>query len=91
MSTHELTARVRELKELQALSSELQAEITSIQDEIKQVMNEQGKEEISVDVFKISYKTVNSKRFDSTAFKKTHSDLYAQYTKQTQTRRFVVA
>ena len=44
-----------------------------------------------VDVFKIRYATVKSSRFDTAAFKKTHGDLYAQYTRQTETRRFTVA
>jgi hypothetical protein len=33
---------------------------------------------------------VNSSRFDSKAFKATHSDLYAQYSKPVQSRRFSV-
>lgn len=50
-----------------------------------------GTDEMTVDVFKIRYKLVESKRFDSSAFKATHADLYSQYTKTTTTRRFSVA
>jgi predicted transcriptional regulator len=35
MSTNELLSKVRELKELQTMAEELQAEINSIQDAIK--------------------------------------------------------
>lgn len=73
MSNNELTAKIRELKQLQAL------------------MVENNTEEMMVDVYKVRYTTVKSSRFDSTAFKKTHADLYAQYSKQTETRRFSVA
>lgn len=91
MNTNELTAKIRELKELQALIDEATAEAEAIKDELKAHMTSEGKEEMNVDIFKIRYKTVTSSRFDSTAFKKTHGDLYEQYNKLIQTRRFSVA
>lgn len=91
MGTHELTSRIRELKELQALIDEAQAEAEAIKDELKAYMTENGAEEIRVDIYKLRYTTVKNSRFDTTAFKKTHSELYKQYTKETETRRFSVA
>ena len=91
MSKDKLTAKVRELKELKSMQDELADEITAIEDEIKAVMLSSGTDEMTVDVFKIRYKLVESKRFDSTAFKATHADLYNQYTKTTTCRRFSVA
>ena len=84
MSKTEMTSKIRELKELKAMADELAAEITAIEDSIKADMTAQGVEELTVDVFTVRYKTVTSNRFDTTAFKKTHADLYAQYTKQTE-------
>lgn len=91
MSKDKLTAKVRELKELKTMQEELNAEITAIEDEIKAVMLDNGTDEMNVDVFKIRYKLVESTRFDSSAFKTTHADLYEQYTKTTACRRFSVA
>lgn len=91
MSENTLKAKVRELKELKAMQEELNAEITAIEDEIKAVMLNQGAEEITVDVYKLRYKLVESKRFDSSAFKATHAELYNQYIKTTTCRRFSVA
>lgn len=91
MSTMDLLAKVKSLKELEALISEAQAELDSIKDELKAEMTNRNTEELDVDVFKIRYKTVKSNRFDTTAFKSTHKDLYDQYTKQTESRRFTVA
>lgn len=91
MSENTLKARIRELKELKSMQEELNAEITAIEDEIKAVMLDNGTDEMNVDVFKIRYKLVESTRFDSAAFKKTHADLYKQYTKTTACRRFSVA
>lgn len=91
MSTIDLLGKIRSLKELEALISEAQAELDSIKDELKAEMTSRNTEELDVDVFKIRYKTVKSSRFDTTAFKSTHKDLYEQYTKQTESRRFTVA
>lgn len=91
MSTHETTKKVRELKELKAMAEELQAEITAIEDTLKAEMQARQVDEMLVDVFKIRYKTVKSNRFDSKAFKLTHEELYNQYTRPTEYRRFTVA
>ena len=91
MSAHELTSKVRDLKELKALADQIADEIAAIEDLIKAEMTERNTEEMTVDVFKIRWTRMTSSRFDSAAFKKTHSDLYAQYTKQTESRRFSIA
>lgn len=91
MSTTEITAKLRNLKELQALIEEANAEAEAIKDELKALMIANKTEEMTVDVYKVKYTTVTSCRFDSAAFKKTHGDLYAQYSKPTVTRRFSVA
>ena len=70
---------------------EIEAEIDTIEDEIKAEMTARNTEEMSVDVYKVRWTKVTSSRFDTSAFKKTHAELYNQYTKQTETRRFCVA
>ena len=91
MSKTEMTSKVRELKEFKAMADELAAEITAIEDSIKADMTAQGVEEMTVDVYKVRYKTVKSSRFDSTAFKKAMPDLAAQFMRETESRRFTVA
>lgn len=91
MSKTEMTSKVRELKEFKAMADELAAEITAIEDTIKADMTAQGVEEMTVDVYKVRYKTVKSSRFDSTAFKKAMPDLAAQFMRETESRRFTVA
>lgn len=91
MSKTEMTSKVRELKELKAMADELAAEITAIEDSIKADMTAQGVEEMTVHIYRVRYKTVKSSRFDTTAFKKAMPDLAAQFTKETESRRFTVA
>ena len=55
MSTKDLTAKVRSLKELEALIAEAQAEAEGIKDELKAEMINRNTEEMTVDVFKIRY------------------------------------
>lgn len=91
MSTIELTTKVETIKTLQAMIEELTAEMESAKDELKTEMTARGVEEMTVSCFKLRYKEVKSSRFDSTAFKKTHAYLYAQYSKETVSKRFSIA
>lgn len=91
MTTIEMTRKLHELKELEALIAEAEKDAESIKDEIKAEMTEQGVEEMNVDIFKIRYKTVTSSRFDSKSFKAKYADLFNQYTKQTESRRFTIS
>lgn len=88
MSTNEMTIKIRELK---AMAEELAAEITAIEDCIKAEMTVRNTDEMTVDVYKIRWTKVLSNRFDSSAFKKAMPELHAQFTKQTESRRFTIA
>lgn len=91
MSKNEIANKVRTLKELQALIEEAEQEVETIKDELKAYMSEQDTEEIVVDIFKVRYAKVTSTRFDSEAFKKTHGELFAQYSRTTEYNRLTIA
>ncbi len=91
MGTQELTAKVREIKELQQLIEEAEAEMDALKDQIKAEMESRSVEELTADVFKIRWTTVKSSRFDTTAFRKAMPELAEQFTKDTTCRRFVIA
>lgn len=91
MSANEMTAKLRELKELKAMAEELAAEIAAIEDEVKAEMTARNVEEMTVDVYKVRWTTVNSARLDTSALKKAMPELYTQFTKQITSRRFTVA
>ena len=86
-----MTSKVREYKELKALLEQVQNEIAALEDEFKAEMTARGTELMDVDVYKVRWTTVNSSRFDSTAFKKAMPELAEQYTKTTTCRRFSIA
>lgn len=91
MTVQNIELKVKELKELQRMSEELNAEMESIKDELKREMELRCTDEIITNEYKLRYKAVESKRFDTTAFKNKYIDLYEQFTKLTVSKRFTVA
>jgi predicted phage-related endonuclease len=89
MSNTEIITTIRELRELQALIDEAQQEAEAKKDIIKAHMGDD--EVLRAGEYKVTWKPVASNRFDSTAFKSTHAELYKQYCKESVSRRFVVA
>jgi predicted phage-related endonuclease len=89
MSTTEMEAKALELKELQRLAEELQAEITATQDAIKAAMG--NREEVTAGAFKITWKPVTTTRVDTTALRKALPDVAERFSKSTTTRRFLIA
>lgn len=91
MSINELSTMVNELRELRRMADELAAEIENIQDAIKNHMAAANVDTLTGSDFKITWKTVTSARFDTTAFKRENPELSARYTKTTTARRFTIA
>lgn len=91
MSTTNINERVKELKELQRMSDELNTEIEAIKDELKAEMAARNTDEILTSEYKLRYKEVSSSRFDTTSFKDKYVDLYNQFLKVTTSKRFTIA
>lgn len=91
MSSIEISEKIRALKEWEDVIAEAQAEAEAIKDSIKAEMSARQVEELEADTFIVRWTSVLSNRFDTTAFKKEHNDLYKQFTKQTTSRRFSIA
>ncbi len=89
MTNKEFEAKARELRELQALIEEAQAEAEAIKDTIKAAMGDC--ESITAGEYKITYKSVTTARIDTTALKKAMPDVAEAFTKTSTTRRFCVA
>lgn len=89
MSINELEAKARELRQLQALIEEAQAEAEALKDEIKAAMGD--RETVQAGEYKITWKAVTSARIDTAALKKALPDVAKRFTKETTARRFLVA
>ena len=89
MSINELESKCRELRQLQSLIDEAQAETDSIRDAIKAAMG--ASESMTAGEYKITWKSVESSRIDTAALKKALPELAAQFTKTATIRRFCIA
>ena len=84
MSNTEIQSKVNELRELRRMADELTAAI-------KAHMTAIDADTLTGADYKITWKTVTSSRFDSTAFKKAMPELAERFTKSSTSRRFTVA
>ena len=91
MSVYEVDAKVKELRELRNMEAEVKSAITAIEDSLKAEMLAKNTEVLAGKDYLITWKTIITNRFDSAAFKLTHAALYAQVSRSTTTRRFVIA
>jgi predicted phage-related endonuclease len=86
-----MDSKINELRELRHMADELQAEIDALQDSIKEEMTLRDVDTLIGIDWKVTWKAITSNRLDSTALKKELPDIAARFTKQTTTRRFVLA
>ena len=85
-----LTA-VQQIRELETAKREILHAIAEQQERIKTLMTDKQLEELELDEYVVRYVSVTSKRFNTSAFKKTHADLYEQYTETVSSKRFSIS
>lgn len=90
MSTVEITSKIEQLKELEALVREAEKEVEALKDDIKAEMTKRNTEEMEAGRYIVRWTNVVSNRFDSTTFKKEMGELYNRYVKTTESRRFSI-
>jgi len=91
MANDKLEAMIAELKEWETLKAEAEEQVENLKDQLKAEMTKRETEELPVGKYIMRYATVLSSRFDSTAFKRVHADLYSAFTKQVTSRRFTIS
>lgn len=80
---------MKELAQWQRMQEEAAAMVEALKDQIKKHMIAAGLEVLTGEEHKATFKTVSSSRIDTTALKKELPQIAAQYTKTTETRRFL--
>ena len=85
-----LTA-VQQIRELETAKREILHAIAEQQERIKTLMTDKQLEELELDEYVVRYVSVTSKRFNTSAFRKTHADLYEQYTETVSSKRFSIS
>ncbi len=90
MSTKEIINKIEALTEWEAIIEEAKTEAEALRDSIKAEMLEKNTEELEAGAYIVRWTSVLSQRFDTTAFKKSHGEMYKEYTKQVSSRRFTI-
>ena len=90
MSMKDLEAKAREIRELKRMREEIDAELTTLEDEIKAHMTAADADTLTAGEYKITWKAVTSSRLDTAALKQSMPELVKLYTKTTTARRFLV-
>lgn len=91
MTKEELTKKVQELREFTRMADELAAEIEAVKDAIKAELNEGNNYELHGTDYKITWHEYSTSRIDSKALKKDLPEIAEKYTKETKSRRFLLA
>lgn len=91
MSTKEIINKIEALAEWETIIEEAKAEAEALRDSIKAEMIEQNTEELEVGAYIVRWTSVLSQRFDTTSFKKSHGEMYKEFTKQVSSRRFTIS
>lgn len=89
MSTNEIAAKCRELRELLSLIDEAQAEADAIRDALKAAMGDT--EELRAGEYKLTWRPVTTSRLDTKALRAALPDVAARFSRESTTRRFCVA
>lgn len=76
MTINEIENKIAKLQEWEMLAEEAKAEAEALKDEIKAEMLMRETEEMETDKYIVRWTSVLSNRFDSTAFKKEHAEMY---------------
>ena len=91
MGQQELLATVTELRGLRNMAAELAYQIAALEDIVKNEMTEQGVDKLYIGDCKVTWTKYMTSRFDSKAFKEDHEELYNQFTKKIEARRFSIS
>jgi len=87
--TH-LEPRIREYREYAKMIDELKALKTGIEDELKAAMVKAGVSKMIIGEYKLSYTDCTRKDIDKKRLQAEHSELYDEYIKETNYKRFTV-
>ncbi len=89
MSTQDIERKCRELRELQALIAEAEAEAEAVKDALKRAMGDT--EELRAGEYKLTWRRVTAVKLDTKALRAALPDVAARFSRESTVRRFCVA
>lgn len=86
MTERQIENRIKKIEELEAQKKAIEEQISSLKAEVQEQMQEQ--ETLETAHYTIRWTKVTSERFDSKSFKSKHAELFSEYVKSVESRRF---
>ena len=86
-----MEALASQYKKLQQQIKDLEAQLDATKSELVDGMKQLDVDELIAGDNIIRYKKIESNRFDSTAFKKSHPELHSEFVKPSMSTRFTVS
>ena len=90
MGNTEVQVTIEMIIRLELQKEDICNQIDALKDKLKAEMTAQGVEQIRAGIHQVSWTSYKSRRFDTTAFKAEHADLYDAYATTTETKRFTL-
>lgn len=86
MTERQIENRIKKIEELEAQKKALEEQISSLKAEVQEQM--QDIETMETAHYTIRWTRVTSERFDSKSFKSKHAELFSEFVKSVESRRF---
>lgn len=86
----DMTTTVHELRELKRMREELDAQITTLEDILKEEMSRQGKTSLQGTDWKVTWPVINASRLDQKLLKELYPEAATKCTVPAPYRRFTV-
>ena len=83
--------RIKKLQAIEAQQKELDVAADAIRAELKADLEEKGLQELKTKNFIVRWKEIVSSRLDGKALKAALPEIYSQYCKSSESRRFTIA
>lgn len=91
LSNEQLVLTLKLIRDLKEQAKELDEQIETLQDSVKAHLLELGVESVNTGIYKVSWKPYIQNRLDTNKLKNEHGDLYQQYLKPVEVRRFLIS
>lgn len=86
LTMKQIENRIKKIEELEAQKKAIEEQISSLKAEVQEQM--QDTETMETAHYTIRWTKVTSERFDSKSFKSKHAELFSEYVKSVESRRF---
>ena len=90
MGNTEVQVTIEMIIRLELQKEDICNQIDALKDKLKAEMTAQSVEQLRAGLHQVSWTTYKSRRFDTTAFKAEHAELYDEFSKVTETKRFTL-